>query len=194
MVFLCCVLFVAASAGSAFADELRDIKPPLNFPFNYLALIIIAAILLAAALGVFIYFWLKKKRAAENVVAGIPLSADQIAYQALEKLKAKNLPAAGKLKEYYSELSAIVRRYVENRFSIRAPEMTTEEFLAGLSFSGVLSGAHKNILKEFLQHCDLVKFARYGPLPEEVEQSFNYARRFIDETKPVIAEKEQAGQ
>ena len=118
-------------------------------------------------------------------------AADKIAYQALERLKAKDLPRFGKIKEYYIELSDIVRRYMENRFSFRAPEMTTEEFLYFLRESDRLKGAHKNLLKQFLNHCDLVKFAKYGPTGQEIDGSFNFAKKLVDETKDIAEQTEK---
>ena len=66
---------------------------------------------------------------------------------------------------------------------MKAPEMTTEEFLFSLKNSGGLSITHKNLLKEFLNLCDAVKFAKYGPTEKEISQSFDIAKAFIDETK-----------
>jgi len=173
------------------AEGLRDIKGPVSFPTNHFFLTCVLAIACLAALIFLIIFFLKKylKRKAQS--PAIPIEpADKIAYKALERLKAKDLPRFGKIKEYYIELSDIVRRYMENRFSFRAPEMTTEEFLYFLRESDSLSGAHKNSLKQFLNHCDLVKFAKYGPTGHEIDDSFNFATKLVDETK-LVAEKEK---
>ena len=81
------------------------------------------------------------------------------------------------------ELSDIVRRYLENRFNLRAPEMTTEEFLNGVKDNKALSYEHKSLLREFLLHCDLVKFAKYEPPEKEADLSFKSAKELIDQTK-----------
>jgi len=75
---------------------------------------------------------------------------------------------------------------------VRAPEMTTEEFFAALRGSEILSAAHKNLLKDFLALCDIVKFARYGPTTDEIDRSYDAAKRFVDETKESEELKEVA--
>ncbi|MBL7068521.1 MAG: hypothetical protein ISS34_01510 [Candidatus Omnitrophica bacterium] len=167
----------------AVINDIRDIKPPVYFKTSFIALIIIGIVILSALfifLTVFIYRKFKKR---EKKPLGIVKSAHETAYEALEALRAKDLLSSGKIKEYFFELSCIVRRYIEDRLSIRAPEMTTEEFFAVLRDSEILSGTHKNLLKEFLSLCDIVKFARYGPTKDEIEKSFNAAKVFVDETK-----------
>lgn len=185
------VLFLSV-IGNTFADELRDIKPPVFFPRNYLFLIIILVLIILAGLVVLIRYFLKRLKKKEVTVSQLPRPAHELAYEALEALKFKDLPSKGKIKEYYIELSDIARHYIENRFEIRAPEMTTEEFLFSLKDSVDLTGAHKNLLKEFLSHCDMVKFAKYGPSSQEMNDSFAAAKRLVDETKienSVIQEK-----
>ena len=66
---------------------------------------------------------------------------------------------------------------------MRAPELTTEEFLEDLRDSDVLVQSHKDLLKEFLQHCDLVKFAEHMPATSEIQQAFDACKRFILETQ-----------
>lgn len=161
---------------------LKDIKPPQDFPVNYLLLKILGGVIVA----LLVFFLIKylRQRFARGPAAAVspPQSAYTVAMEALAALRAKGLWAEGRVKELYVELSDIVRRYLESRFSVRAPEMTTEEFLYSLRESGELSGARKNLLKEFLQHCDLVKFAKYGPTEQEAEESFTAAERLVRET------------
>jgi hypothetical protein len=86
---------------------------------------------------------------------------------------------------YYVELSFIIRRYIEDRFDVRAPEMTTEEFLSKVKDMNVLSDEQKALLKNFLSYCDLIKFAKYGSTYEEMEASFESAKKFIGQTKEI---------
>src|SRR5207247_5345081 len=104
---------------------------------------------------------------------------------ALERLRRRGLVEAGAMKDYYSELSAIVRTYLEQRFEIRAPEMTTEEFLLASARGGRLVGPHRALLGEFLKDSDLVKFARHLPTVADGERAWAAARRFVDETRAV---------
>jgi hypothetical protein len=87
----------------------------------------------------------------------------EIALEKLDALMKKGLFGKGMIKEFYVELTDILRRYIESRFELKAPEMTTEEFLANIRDFSDLKYEHKNLLREFLQQADLVKFAKYGP-------------------------------
>ncbi|MBL7081694.1 MAG: hypothetical protein ISS44_03915 [Candidatus Omnitrophica bacterium] len=177
------IFFILAS--SAFADDIKDIKPPVYFQTDYLILIVFGLIVLLISLLLWIVFVIKKRKKKQKNLILPPRPADQIAYEALEALRAKGLPALGEIKQYYFELSDIIRRYIENRFNIKAPEMTTEEFLSSLRNTTDLLAAHKNLLKEFLCLCDIVKFAKYGPTQKEINDSFSAAKKLIDETKVI---------
>ncbi len=84
---------------------------------------------------------------------------------------------------FFVELSGIVRRYLENRFSLRSPELTTESFLEEVSGSPDLGPDHQSLLRDFLSQCDLVKFAHHVPSREAIGETIRKARRFIDETR-----------
>ena len=81
-------------------------------------------------------------------------------------------------------VSDIVRVYLEERFSFRAPERTTEEFLHELKATNLLLPDQKQSLGDFLSICDMVKFARYEPGQPELETLHGSAVRLIDETEP----------
>jgi hypothetical protein len=125
---------------------------------------------------------LKKRKKAEHIIT--PLRpAHETALEALRGLRDKDYLKTGRVREYYFELSDIARHYVEARFQLRAPEMTTEEFLSTLKDSSVLHTGQKTLLKDFLSHCDMVKFAKYQPDENESEASYESAKRFVEETK-----------
>jgi len=128
------------------------------------------------------FFLFKPKKSQDILVPQRP--AHKIACEALVALQQKEYPRRREWNRYYTELSDIVRRYLENRFNLRAPEMTTEEFLNSVKDNKVLSYEHKSLLRDFLSHCDLVKFARYEPDEKEASLSFESAKRLIDQTKP----------
>ncbi|MCK5450411.1 MAG: hypothetical protein KAI70_01450 [Candidatus Omnitrophica bacterium] len=109
--------------------------------------------------------------------------AHKIAYEELRRLKEMDLPNHGRIKEYYSILSDIVRHYIENRFVLRAPEMTTEEFMKKVGGAKDLADSNKDLLKRFLYHCDMVKFAKYEPTQFEMLDSYKLAGNFVDETR-----------
>ncbi len=172
------------------ASDVRDIKPPVSLDKRYFKLYIIIAIVfgvLVLIAAVLHYIYHKKQTETEPVQEILP--AWQIAYNDLESLKELDLISKGSIKEYYYRLSNIVRQYIENRFKLMAPERTTEEFLTEMMVTDRLTGDHKELVGNFLEHCDMVKFAAYGPDSREIENSFNSAKKLVDETKETI-EKE----
>jgi len=87
------------------------------------------------------------------------------------------------IKEFYYEISNIMRHYIEDRFGLSAPEQTTEEFLLSISKNGYFDSKTQQCFSSFLEHCDMVKFAKYAPETAEIQQAFNVTRDFIEGTK-----------
>ena len=110
-------------------------------------------------------------------------TAWQMADSELQALLSGPLPQGVNTSAFFVELSGIVRRYLENRFSVRSPELTTERFLEEVSGSPDLGRPHQLLLQEFLSQCDLVKFAHVVPTPDSVRETIRKARRFVDETR-----------
>jgi len=102
---------------------------------------------------------------------------------ALASLESQGLPDAEALDDWYVRLSGIVREYLEGRFSLRAPELTTEEFLRVAQRSDRLSSEHKGLVSGFLADCDRVKFGGYEPGSDESRSVLEAARRFLLETR-----------
>ena len=127
------------------------------------------------------WLWLRRKRVKELVRIFKP--AHELAYQRLRLLVREDLVGAGRIKEFYERISDILRHYIEHRFSLRAPERTTEEFLYELASTNVLPESDKESLAQFLRHCDLVKFARHEPANEQIQQAFDLVKAFIEKTK-----------
>ncbi len=184
--FLMCNIVVLLSLASfAFAGDIKDVRPPVNMPLNIFFVIVIAILTLSLIIGI-IWLWYKrkhktKKTSKEEEIVKNPW---EIAFEELERLKEDGLIVKGRYKEYYSRLSDIVRGYFERRFRIRAPEMTTEEFLISLKDCNFLKEFQKDTLKQFLHASDMVKFAKYSPTVSEAEDSFVLANRLIKETIP----------
>jgi len=80
-------------------------------------------------------------------------------------------------------LSAIVRHYLEQRYEIRAPELTSEEFLQVATARPELSADHRGLLCSFLERCDRVKFAGYRPDADESLATLKAARGFVEDTR-----------
>jgi hypothetical protein len=158
--------------------DIRDIKP---LPGRSLAGAFIIC-LLACIGGVL--FWLFRRKKNIHALSQPAEPAHVRAFGKLEILQNEELLRKGRPKEYFSRLGDIVREYIELRFFIRAQELTTEEFLSFVrDKTQVLAGAQVVLLTEFLQTCDMVKFARYQPQQQEADAAYAAARRFIEETK-----------
>lgn len=127
--------------------------------------------------------WLCLRRKRYSKLVRIFKPAHEIAYKRLRALVKDDLIKAGKIKEFYERISNILRHYIEDRFDLRAPERTTEEFLIELQWADDLTAPDKDNLGEFLRHCDLVKFAKHNPTNEQIQQTFNLVKDFIDVTK-----------
>lgn len=162
--------------------DIRDIKPPEEVPFDWGPYILGGVILIALVLlGAALFYLLNRFRRT----ADTPLRpAHEIALEALTHLRAQHLPQSDQFEAYYVALSGIVRTYLEDGLQLRAPEMTTEEFLSAVTRDTGLTSAQQRLLGKFLSQADLVKFARYLPSLDDSDAAYTAARRFIDETRP----------
>jgi hypothetical protein len=136
---------------------------------------------MAAVAAAVAWFVLRSKRA--KMLVRIFRPAHELAYARLRALVAENLIERGRIKEFYDRISSILRHYIEDRFDLCAPERTTEEFLVELQYADVLGGSDKEMLREFLTHCDLVKFAKHDPTTEQIQRTFDLVKDFIERTK-----------
>jgi len=107
------------------------------------------------------------------------LSPRERALRELEELLARKLIAAGRVKDFYLELTMVVRRYIERTHAVRAPEQTTEEFLEAVAGDPRFAPEVLRRLKDFLQAADLVKFAAHRPDNVSVENAVATARVYI---------------
>lgn len=167
---------VAAGA----TNQLRDIKPPVVIPNGWLWLI-----WSVIALGVLVLIYLawrewQKKKDQLPVEEIIPPHI-----RARRKLEAA-LGLIGQPREFCIMVSDTIRIYLEERFEFHAPERTTEEFLHELKQTDRLTPDQKESLGEFLNRCDLVKFARYEPGEPELRDLHGAALRLVEETEPVM--------
>jgi hypothetical protein len=119
-------------------------------------------------------------------------SAYEIARADLDALMMEPRPSEGEMDSFFVRLSAIIRRYLEDRFALRSPELTTEEFLDELAQSPDLVRSHQQLLRDFLSRADLVKFAHLVPAPDDVERSLDGARRFLESTRGPRADAQGA--
>ncbi len=128
---------------------------------------------LALAIGA---FWLRRRRASAQREP--ELSPREIAARALQRIWQDQLHVHD-IKQFYAELTGIVRRYIEGTVGVHAPEQTTEEFLREISGGQVFSADERQRLRDFLESSDLVKFAAHQPAPEDVDDAYLRARMFV---------------
>lgn len=171
----------------------KDIKGPIQVKFSlldYLPYILLGLLGLVIIAGIVWYIiWSSKKR-SPVVVTEIPkviIPPHIIAIQELEKLALKKLWQEGKIKEYYTGVTDILREYIYGRYAIGAPEMTSDEIMLALKRKDI-DEAMKKKLREIFVISDLVKFAKENPLPTDHEFCFNASLDFIKETAEIIAE------
>jgi len=165
-------------------EELKTITvlPPVELPQPW-SLWWWAALGFAAALIGTGILWSRRRRGLWAAVE-IVLPAHEWAQWQIARLIAEDLIVKGRVYDFYYRISDIVRGYVERRFAVTAPEMTTEEFLAAASSDARFGEENTAELDRFLEACDLVKYARYEPGPSEAEAVLRAAGGFVERTRP----------
>lgn len=167
--------------------QLFDIKGVQQPPFvlaDYLWILLVLLAALALGLGGWWYYKRYLQRRAHqqeaDVLASLPPHVAAI--MALDKLKTERPWIAGRNKEFYTRLSDILRQYIERRFQVNAPEMTTSDILALFHRDKETQSVYQN-LRQILQLSDLVKFAKLIPLENEHDLSMMNAYLFVNQTK-----------
>jgi hypothetical protein len=174
------VMLILSASRNARAEDLRDVLPPVYLPQGHYFWIVVLIILLLAAV-MFVFLSQRKKAARE--VSAVRKHPWEIALERLAQLEKEKLHQQDGMDRFYVALSDIIRRYFEDQLLLRAPEMTTEEFLESLKVSSKLTVQHKDTVKEFLLQSDMVKFARHTPGVPEAEAGLKLARKLIEDTK-----------
>jgi len=176
------------------SQAIKPIKPPISAPYTFAeALPWILITLGIILLGLFIFYYIKKRKNAQPVFkirSKAKLPAHVIALNELEDLRLKKLWQAGKVKEYYTVMTDVIRVYLEDRFDINAVEMTTDEILADMRKQNLESKVQQK-LRQTLILADLVKFAKENPLPLDNDNSLSDSIVFVEETIPVQQEDKE---
>ena len=160
------------------ANDIRDIKPPVEIPNYWMWLWIGLGALAVLILLLLVWRYLHKRMTQASVVPPVPAHV-----RAKQKLQ-EALAFITQPKPFCILVSDTIRTYLEERFTFRAPERTTEEFLHELQGTDLLAGEQKEKLGEFLESCDLVKFAKYEPGETELRNLHDSALRLVEETVP----------
>jgi len=168
------------NAKSLTPEELRKLTTlsPVELRQGWGTLAWVGAALVAAAV---ISLWLLRRR-GERAVIEIPVLPQEWARREFALLKSDRLVERGLIQEFYYRVSGIVRGYIERRFSVSAPEMTTEEFLVAAAKDRRFGPRHGAELQHFLTACDLVKYAKQIPSVTEADQVLAAAGEFVERT------------
>ncbi len=174
--------------------DIKDIVPADNSIGDWWKYLL--CLLVLGGLGAFVY-WYIKKRKGEKEIAEIFKTPIEKATSLLNKLEKKELWQHGEIKEYYSELTDIVRNYIEEAIEIPAMESTTSELIEGLKIASLkkkmkLSKETIENLFTVLKQADLVKFAKSKPLDFEITEDRKKIERAIvtlDKSIPVVVDE-----
>ncbi len=146
-------------------------------------------VLVAILLIIGIIMWIRRRKAkkGEVEIKPVPLLPHEWASRALDELEAKRLWQSGEVKEHYTNLTGILREYLERRFGIHAMEQTSDEILEQLRLQE-LSQPLLTDTEELLSVADLIKFAKADPGMDIHAVTIGRVRAFVRETIPVISE------
>lgn len=165
------------------ADVVEPPAPPFVAPFRWVfwGLVVAGLALILGAV-----WWWRRGRTARQFRSsdGIPLPPHAKALRALAALRDAPRTTPAQVEAFYVEVSAILRVYLEDRFGLRAPERTTEEFLPEVERSGLLAVEQRVPLRRFLEQCDLVKFAAVRPGEATHVETFTFAEELVESTRP----------
>ncbi|MEI6311313.1 MAG: BatD family protein [Bacteroidota bacterium] len=176
-------------------DTLKEIKPAKAYyipPYQFKEFlpIIISIILISLVIAAIIYWWMKYKKKS---IPQEPITAESIyenTIKQLNLLKSQKLWTINQTKEHHLKLSELIRNYIEYRYGMLALESTTDELITAMNSEKSISKEVLHILNELLKHCDLVKFAKWKPTEEAIEENLSQAFQFMYMTKPSQIQKE----
>lgn len=170
------------------AEDILDIKPPVDILGTRNIYLWGAVALLLVLISLTVLFLWKRKRArgdVEEEKLGPPRPAHEIAFEELERIESLNFIEQGLIKELYTEVSEVMRRYVGHRYYIITMELTTAELVDSMR-DAEIGEEHIETIRLFLEECDLVKFAKYIPPEESMYELVPKARAIVDATMETL--------
>ena len=169
------------------SKAIKDVKPPIGIPLTWKEIALYSGIvlLICGLLYAGYYFYRRQKiKAGEIVEEEAPKIPPHIlAMMRLKQLKEKRVWEQGDAKAFYSEATEIIRQYFEGRYGIMALEMTSDEVFAQLKQFN-LEPDISSLIEDLFVSADLVKFAKYSPVPSENEAVIPQALDIVERTKP----------
>lgn len=167
--------------------ELKDVKPPVELPVNYAA-IVAGLIALAGLIYAAVWLWRRRRGSRKQIGAGgsqtmVEEPAHVIAFRALAALRDSACWVEADTAVFFVRLSDCIRTYVQNRFGIKAPESTTEELLPLVSAHPEVEDAARPLLAGLADLWDQVKFGRHMPPREMITDAWQKAYRLVELTQ-----------
>ncbi|HOY38067.1 MAG: hypothetical protein KBB11_00605 [Bacteroidales bacterium] len=143
-----------------------------------------------AAMALILYYFVFRKKGIKNIFRRIPPPEPPhiVALRELNRIRDEKKWQNGKTKEYYTELTDVLRKYFEGRFGVNAMEMTSDEILNAMSGFSVITETYMNQLKQVLITADAVKFAKAEPFFHEndmhLKNAFDIVEGTVEEQQP----------
>ena len=169
----------ATTTSATTAEDIHDIRGPMAIPYEWLwAAYLVGGLLIAWALYAAWRFFRSRFKAKEKMPFELALDLLDEAYKQVSSEEIT-------VREYAFLASEVIRIYIEQRFGEKAARRTTQEFLSDLlRHKGTPLAQHRGLLEDFLNHCDLIKFARWGASVKEIGSMQESARAFVLDTRP----------
>jgi len=173
-----------------------DIKMPYGAPLTLKEVTpYILGVILIGAIIFFLLYSIKRKKKNQPIFSRPPKPKEPahiIAIRELDRIKSEKIWQKGKTKQYYSEVTEALRTYIEDRFAIQALEQTSDETIESFRIQkGLLNEKSFANLSQILKLADLVKFAKYQPLPDDDNMALVNSYFFINDTKKEELKKQE---
>ena len=170
--------------------DIKDVERAPIWWWGIIRWILLGLLLIGLGVGgYFLWRWYQKNRKPEEETVDPELlrPADEVALEKLDAIRAQKKWKDGKVKEYQTDLTDVVREYIGRRFDVHSTEKTSDETMQAMK--PLIDKPLYERLKQMLQLADLVKFAKWHTTPDENEQALTTAYEFVNSTKEVIHEE-----
>ena len=170
--------------------DIKDIEKAPIYWWGILRWILLALAVIGLFVGAYYgVLWYRKHflKKEEVIEPELLRPADEVALEKLDEIKAQKIWKDGKVKEYQTELTDVVREYIGRRFDVQSTEKTSDETLRAMK--PLIDKELFAKLSKMLQLADLVKFAKWHTTPDENEQALSTAYEFVKETREVPSDQ-----
>ena len=181
------IVFEPPDARESVTGPMEISPRPDPPPLDLRRLCIYAAVLALCAAALWVVAFVVRR--IRRMIRVHRMSPIERARYELDVLLGKGLPGKGLYKDFYVELTMVVRRYIGRRHGIKAPQLTTDEFLRDAAESGLFDRETIELLKTFLESADLVKFAGLDATPEMADDATSRARDYLESDNAAMASK-----